>query len=72
MNLVKVPARAIGRAIVLGIATVMLGTAMVVTPVAASTATVTTLDLPTGQQYGEVTVTAHVRPAPQPVDGFIP
>ena len=40
--------------------------------VAASTATTTTLDVPADTQYGAVTVTAHVRPAPQPADGFSP
>jgi len=42
------------------------------TPAFASTATVTTLDVPAGPQYGAVTVTGHVRPAPQPSNGFIP
>jgi hypothetical protein len=39
---------------------------------AATTATTTTLDVPAGTQYGAFTVTGHVRPAPAPVDGFIP
>ena len=38
----------------------------------ASTSTVTTMDVPEGTQYAAFIVTAHVRPAPQPVNGFIP
>ncbi len=38
----------------------------------ASTPTTTTLDVPTGTQFGPFTVTAHVRPTPQTTDGFIP
>jgi hypothetical protein len=40
--------------------------------VLASTATTTTLDVPSGTQYAPFNVTAHVRPAPQPMNGFIP
>jgi Big-like domain-containing protein/flagellar hook capping protein FlgD len=42
------------------------------TSVQAATATSTTLDVPSGTQYGSFTVTAHVTPVPQPTDGFIP
>ncbi len=38
----------------------------------AATATTTTLDVPSGTQYGSFTVTAHVTPAPQTTNGFIP
>ena len=38
----------------------------------AATATTTTLDVPSGTQYGSFTVTAHVTPAPQPTNGFLP
>ena len=39
---------------------------------AAVTPTTTTLEVPHGTQYGTFTVTAHVRPAPQPLNGFLP
>ena len=38
----------------------------------ASISTVTTLDAPADIVFGTVTLTGHVDPAPQPVDGFIP
>ena len=38
----------------------------------AATATTTTLDVPSGTQYGSFTVTAHVTPPPQPTNGFLP
>ncbi len=48
--------------------------ATLATPIAAraATATTTTLDVPSGTQYGSFTVSAHVTPAPQPTGGFIP
>jgi Big-like domain-containing protein/flagellar hook capping protein FlgD len=39
---------------------------------AAVTPTTTTLDVPGGTQYGSFIVTAHVLPAPQPFDFFLP
>lgn len=39
---------------------------------AATTPTTTTLDTPKGTQYGTFTVSAHVLPAPQPLNGFLP
>jgi hypothetical protein len=48
--------------------------ASLIAPVSAqaATATTTTLDVPSGTRYGSFTVSAHVTPAPQPTDGFIP
>ena len=60
------------RAVVAAVTAGLLGATIIGTPVSASTATVTTLDVPSGQQYGAFPVTAHVRPAPQPANGFIP
>jgi hypothetical protein len=60
------------RAVIAAVTLGVIGSTMAVTPVAASTATVTTLDVPDGQQHGAFTVTAHVRPAPQYASGFIP
>jgi FlgD Ig-like domain len=50
----------------------VVGTLLVPVVARASTATTTTLDVPSGTQYGTFTVTAHVRPAPQPAGGFLP
>jgi flagellar hook capping protein FlgD/Big-like domain-containing protein len=72
MNRLSNVARVVRRAILLAAATALVSTSLIATPAAASTSTVTTLDLPAGQQYGSFTVTAHVRPAPQPANGFIP
>jgi len=53
------------------VATLLAGTVPLAVAEAA-TATATTLDAPSGMVFGPVTVTGHVRPAPQPSGGFIP
>lgn len=54
------------------VALLVAGTFAVPLAVRAATPTTTTLDVPSGTQYGSFTVTAHVTPAPQEVGGFIP
>ena len=72
MHRPRILTRGIRRAVVVAVTAGLLGATVIGTPVSASTATVTTLDLPSGQQYGAFTATAHVRPAPQQANGFIP
>lgn len=50
----------------------LVGATVPMAGVDAATATVTTLDAPSGIVFGAVTVTGHVRPAPQPFNGFTP
>jgi hypothetical protein len=61
------------RSVVLALVAVLAIVAMgVPASVRAGTPTETTLTAPAGTQYGSFIVTAHVTPAPQPEDGFIP
>jgi len=50
----------------------LIGALLVPTAVRGATGTTTTLEVPSGTQYGTFTVTAHVRPAPLSTNGFIP
>lgn len=58
--------------IIAALFTVLVSTAVGAPAARAATPTTTTLEVPAGTQYGPVTVTAHVRPAPQPSAGFLP
>jgi hypothetical protein len=60
------------RSIDIAVALGVLANGVLTPAVSASTATVTTLDVPAGTQYAGFVVTAHLRPAPQAVNGLIP
>ncbi len=60
------------RAAAAALASLLVLTSLPGVTFAAVTPTTTTLDVPGGTQYGTFTVTAHVRPAPQPLNGFLP